>query len=134
MITLVLHSALRHFLQMHSHAMKQTLKRKCYLVPLSGVCFPLAICIALQMIRNICDKLREELQHAPEEFHDVPFHETIRKDAERMLWHQRLGHPSDHCLCNAHKHMQGVPQFKHQDGALDKCPACIQAKQTPMLR
>ena len=21
-----------------------------------------------------------------------------------MLWHQRLGHPSDHCLCNAHIH------------------------------
>ena len=50
------------------------------------------------------------------------------KDAELMSWHQRLGHPSDHYLHNAHKYVQGVPQFKHQDGVLDKCPACIRAK------
>ena len=52
------------------------------------------------------------------------------KDAELMSWHQRLGHPSDHYLHNAHKYVQGVPQFKHQDGVLDKCPTCIRAKQT----
>ena len=59
---------------------------------------------------DLCDELRDELQNVPEMFHDIPFHEMISKntpanamgkDAERMLWHQRSGHPSDHCLCNA---------------------------------
>ena len=26
--------------------------------------------------------------------------------------------------------MKGVPQFKHGDGVLDKCPTCVRAKQT----
>jgi GAG-pre-integrase domain len=71
--------------------------------------------------------------------HKMPFHEyihqytpilTIQAETERLLWHQRLGHPSDYYLYNAHKHVKGVPQFQHEHPVLDKCPTCIQAKQT----
>eukprot|EP00980_Cylindrotheca_fusiformis_P025376 scaffold13535_cov117-Cylindrotheca_fusiformis.AAC.2 len=55
---------------------------------------------------------------------------ALRQETERLLWHQRLGHPSDHYLFNAHKHIDGVPKFKHMDSVLDKCPTCIRAKQT----
>ncbi len=40
--------------------------------------------------------------------------------AERLLWHQRLGHPSDHYLYNAHKHIEGVPCFQHHDPVLEQ--------------
>ena len=56
--------------------------------------------------------------------------QSIKAATERLLWHQRLGHPSDHYLYNAHKHMRGVPQFKHHNPLLEKCPTCIRAKQT----
>jgi hypothetical protein len=55
---------------------------------------------------------------------------NIKAATERLLWHQRLGHPSDYYLYNAHKHMKGVPKFKHMDPILDRCPTCIRAKQT----
>jgi hypothetical protein len=48
--------------------------------------------------------------------------------AERLLWHQRLGHPSDSYLYNAHQHIKGVPRFAHQDSVLDQCPTCIETK------
>jgi hypothetical protein len=59
----------------------------------------------------------------------VPVH-AIHQDTERLLWHHRLGHPSDHYLFNAHKFVKGVPQFRHSDPILDTCPTCIRAKQT----
>ena len=83
--------------------------------------------------------LRDNLEAVPLMYHDVPFHEfiqqntpvdTIQVETERLLWHQRLGHPSDYYLYNAHKHVKGVPQFHHEHPVLDKCPTCIQAKQT----
>jgi len=49
-------------------------------------------------------KLREEMTKLPTQFHSLPFHEyiqsntpvlTIKAATERLLWHQRLGHPSD---------------------------------------
>ena len=46
-----------------------------------------------------------------------------------MLWHQRLGHPSDQYLYTAHQFIDGVPQFKHSDPVLDRCPACIRSEQ-----
>ena len=85
------------------------------------------------------DKLREELTQVPGEFHGIPYHDyihrhtpvhSLRERTERMLWHQRLGHPSDHYLYNAHKFVKGVPQFHHEHPVLDVCPTCIQAKQT----
>ena len=71
--------------------------------------------------------------------HGLPFHEyiqqntpvsSIQTETERLLWHQRLGHPSDYYLFNAHKYVKGVPQMNHQHAVLEKCPTCIQAKQT----
>jgi hypothetical protein len=86
-------------------------------------------------------RLRDELSTIPIDstYHTLPFHEyiqaqtpiaSIKAATERLLWHQRLGHPSDYYLYNAHKHVKGVPKFKHMDPILDKCPTCIQAKQT----
>ena len=71
--------------------------------------------------------------------HSLPFHEHIQNNTpvaaikaatERLLWHQRLGHLSDYYLYNAHKHVKGVPRFKHMDRVLERCPTCIRAKQT----
>lgn len=84
-------------------------------------------------------KLREDLKQLPMLYQDLPYHEyihhntpvnAIREETQRMLWHQRLGHPSDYYLFNAHKHITGVPQFKHLDPILETCPTCIRAKQT----
>lgn len=83
-------------------------------------------------------KLRDQLHQVPPEFHDLPFHEyihrntpvnAIRATTERLLWHQRLGHPSDYYLYHAHKFIKGVPAFKHFDPILESCPTCIRAKQ-----
>ena len=84
-------------------------------------------------------ELRDNLRTVPRMYHDLPFHEyiqkntpvdTIRTDTERLLWHQRLGHPSDYYLFNAHQHVNGVPRFSHAHRVLDNCPTCIRSKQT----
>jgi GAG-pre-integrase domain len=78
------------------------------------------------------------MEMLPVKYHGLPFHEYIQQNTpvasikaatERLLWHQRLGHPSDYYLFNAHKHVDGVPQFKHMDPVLETCPTCINAKQ-----
>jgi len=75
----------------------------------------------------------------PTQFHLLPFHEyiqantpvsTIKAATKRLLWHQRLGHPSDYYLFNAHRHADGVPQLPHMDRVLDIGPTCIRSKQT----
>ena len=40
-----------------------------------------------------------------------------------------MGHIGDHYLYTAHKIIDGVPKFKHQDPVLEKCPVCIQSEQ-----
>ncbi len=69
-------------------------------------------------------ELRSNLANLPVKYHDLPFHHyiqdntpisAIRAHTERLLWHQRLGHPSDYYLYNAHKHVKGIPKFAHQD-------------------
>ena len=84
-------------------------------------------------------KLRSELYSVPQNLHQLPFHEYIQKNTpvdsiktstERLLWHQRLCHPSDYYLYNAHKHVDGVPRFAHMDRVLDICPTCVRSKQT----
>jgi len=84
-------------------------------------------------------QLCEEMTKLSTQFHLLPFHEhiqsntpvsTIKAATERLLWHQRLGHPSDCCLFNAHRHAYGVPRFPHMDRVLDICPTCIRSKQT----
>ena len=59
----------------------------------------------------------------------VPIY-AIRNRTEKMLWHQRLGHPCDEYLYNAHKAIDGVPKFDRETPVLDTCPVCIQAKQS----
>jgi len=84
-------------------------------------------------------QLREEMTKLPVQFHTLAFHEyiqanapvsTIKAATERLLWHQRLGHPSDHHLLNAYRHADGVPRFPHVERVLDICPTCIRSKQT----
>jgi len=84
-------------------------------------------------------QLREEMTKLHVQFHTLPFHEyiqantsasTIKDATERLLWYQRLGHPSDYYLFNAHQHADGVPRFPHMDQVLDICPTCIRSKQT----
>jgi len=60
---------------------------------------------------------------------DIPIL-AIKNRTCRMLWHQRLGHPCDAYLYNAHKTIDGVPKFVSQPRVLSTCPTCIQAKQT----
>ena len=36
---------------------------------------------------------------------------AIKAKTEKLLWHQRLGHPRDEYLYNAHKFIDGVPKF-----------------------
>ena len=55
---------------------------------------------------------------------------AIKARTEKLLWHQRLGHPCDEYLYNAHKFITGVPKFDRQTTVLDQCPTCIRAKQT----
>ena len=83
-------------------------------------------------------QLAEQIQSVPSQYHDLRFHEYIQGNTpvnkiqaatEQWLWHQRLGHPSDYYLYNAHKHVDGVPRFKHMTSVLDQCPTCIRAKQ-----
>ena len=35
----------------------------------------------------------------------------LRTDTEKLLWNQRLGHPCDQYLYNAHKYINGVLDF-----------------------
>ena len=51
---------------------------------------------------------------------------TIKAITEKLLWHQRLGHPCNEYLYNAHKFITGVPKFDRQTPVLDECPTCIQ--------
>jgi hypothetical protein len=90
----------------------------------------------LEYERQIC-KVTADLEYIDEKYHSLPFHEyiyqsidinTIRAKTLRLLWHQRLGHPSDYYLYSAHKFVDGVPKFQHEDKILEACPTCIQAK------
>jgi hypothetical protein len=84
-----------------------------------------------QKEEDLADMTLAPLFQQPSE-HDEP--ETdhmvhgLRQETERLLWHQRLGHCSDWYLYNAHRFSDGVPQFKHHTGVLDKCPTCIRSK------
>ena len=42
----------------------------------------------------------------------------IRVETERILWHQRLGHPCDEYLYSAHEFIDGVPKFKRRSDVL----------------
>jgi hypothetical protein len=86
------------------------------------------------------DALRDALRRVPRNWlHQVAFHDivdhhipvhAIKSRTEKLLWHQRLGHPCDRYLYDAHKSIIGIPQFKRETEILNQCPTCIQAKQT----
>ena len=54
----------------------------------------------------------------------------IKKRTEKLLWHQRFGHPCDEYLYKAGKAIKGVQTFSSVSMILDTCPTCIRAKQT----
>lgn len=69
---------------------------------------------------------------------DFPYNEVIQKltpidkiitETKRKIWHQQMGHIGDHYLYTAHKFIDGVPKFKHQDPVLAKYPVCLQLEQ-----
>ena len=51
---------------------------------------------------------------------------TLTNRASYELWHNRLGHPSQHVMENLHKYADGVPRLKHND--LWRCASCAQGK------
>ena len=100
-------------------------------------------CAAIQAVYAYQEEeyamLHEELTATPMMYHGLPFHEyiqhftpvnEIKADIVHLLWHQCLRHPSNYYLFHAHKHVKGVPCFAHMHAVLDKCPTCIQSKQT----
>ncbi|KAG7341265.1 GAG-pre-integrase domain containing protein [Nitzschia inconspicua] len=106
---------------------------------LATECDDLEHSLAIDARNALYQTLAADLAAKPPEFRDFPFHKyithatsvmAIRATAERLLWHQRLGHPSDHYLYHAHEHITGVPRFRHFDPILEQCPTCIRAKQT----
>ena len=85
--------------------------------------------------------LQSELASVPSMYHDVPFHDIIYAytpihaltvKTERKLWHQRLCHMHPDIIQNAHKFVDGVPEFKGEpiSPELDKCTTCIKSKFT----
>jgi hypothetical protein len=89
-------------------------------------------------------KLMSILESLPEEYYEacinLPFHEytgastpinALNKEAEALLWHQRLIHCGPHSLKDIHNHVDGVPDlssFKFND--LLKCPTCLKTNLT----
>ena len=53
---------------------------------------------------------------------EAPINDLCVK-TEKMLWHQRLGHPCDEYLYNAHKTVDGVPKFANvaKHSPIDQC-------------
>ena len=80
------------------------------------------------------------LESLPEEYHSLPFHEyfaktipisALNKEAEAMLWHQRLIHCGSHSLQSASQYVDGVPNlsaFNFDD--ILKCPTCLKVNLT----
>ena len=54
----------------------------------------------------------------------------VRKQTERLLWHQLLECPCDEHPHNAGQAIKGVPKFKSRMSIFDACPTCVQAEQT----
>jgi len=60
-------------------------------------------------------------------WHELKLHALSAK-AERLLWHQRLGHCGNEQLCRAHMFSDGVPEIRlGKDSALDSCLVCLAA-------
>ena len=67
-------------------------------------------------------ELKKAMKKVPFRQHIIdatPIH-ALRVKTEKILWHQRLGHPRDEFLYNAHKTVDGVPKFASQNSVLDQ--------------
>ena len=80
------------------------------------------------------------LENLPEEYHSLPFHEyfaktipiaALNKEAEAILWNQRLIHCGSRSLKSASLYVHGVPNlsaFNFDD--ILKCPTCLKTNLT----
>ena len=80
------------------------------------------------------------LKSLPEEYHTLPFHEyftktiqvaALNKEAEAMLWHQRLVYYGSYLLKSTLLYVDGVPNLSafNFDHIL-KCPTCLKTHLT----
>ena len=103
--------------------------------------------VKVQSLKLIYEYMQEKhielmscLESLPEEYHSLPFHEyfaktipiaALNKEAEAMLWHQRLIHCGSHSLKSASLYIDGVPNlsaFNFDD--ILKCPTCLKTNLT----
>jgi GAG-pre-integrase domain len=52
---------------------------------------------------------------------------TLNRDAQRILWHNQLGHIHHRRISELHKHVQGIPKID-MPNELEQCPTCLLAK------
>ena len=83
--------------------------------------------------------LLEVLESLPRDYAKFPSYHTmisqvtpinaLNKEAEALLWHQRIGHAGPHIFKDLHTHVNGIPDllhFKFDD--LTKCNTCMKGK------
>jgi hypothetical protein len=89
-------------------------------------------------------KLMSILESLPEEYYEacinLPFHEytgastpinALFKEAEALLWHQRLIHCGPNPLKDLHNHVDDVPNLSSfKVDVLLKCPTCLKTNLT----
>ena len=80
------------------------------------------------------------LESFPEEYHSLPFHEYfsktmpiagLNKEAEAILWHQRLIRCGSHSLRSVSLYVNGIPNlsaFNFDD--ILKCSTCLKTNLT----
>jgi hypothetical protein len=57
---------------------------------------------------------------------NIPVH-TLNRDAQCILWHNRLGHIHHRRISELHKHVLGIPKID-MPNELENCPTCLIAK------
>ena len=80
------------------------------------------------------------LESLLKEYHLLPFHKyfaktipisALNKEAEAMLWHQRLIHCGSHSLQSASLYIDGVPNLSaYNFDDILKCPTCLKVNLT----
>ena len=83
--------------------------------------------VKVQSLKLICEYMQDKhielmscLENLHEEYHSFPFHEysaktilisALNKEAEAMLWHQRLIHCGSHSFKSASLYVDGIPNL-----------------------
>ena len=88
-------------------------------------------------------RLMSFLKFLPEEYHTLPFDDyflknipitALNKEAEAMLWHQRLIHCGSHSLKSTSLYLDGVPNlFAFNFDDVLKCPTRLKTNLTKNL-